>query len=66
MYAGDDETEGLAERATRIKTKFSIEEHEQNDLFTAARMLMKQVDDKKLLTEDSLKTSCAVEKTESK
>jgi hypothetical protein len=66
MYAGDEETEGLAERVTRIKTKFWIGEDEQNDLFAAAKALMKQVDDKKLLTEDSLKTSCAVEKTGSK
>jgi len=66
MYAGDEETEGLAERVTRIKTKFWIGEDEQNDLFAAAKVLMKQVDDKKLLTEESLKTSCAVEKTESK
>ena len=66
MYAGDEETEGLAERVTRIKTKFWIGEDEQNDLFTAAKLLLKRVDDKKLLTEESLKTSCAVEKTESK
>ena len=51
---------------TRIKTKFWIGEDEQNDLFAAAKALMKQVDDKKLLTEDSLKTSCAVQKTGSK
>jgi hypothetical protein len=63
MYAGDEETEGLAERVTRIKTKFWIGEDEQNDLFTAAKLLLKRVDDKKLLTEESLKTSCAVEKT---
>jgi len=61
MYAGE-ETEGLAERVTQIKTKFWIGEDEQNDLFTAANLLMKQVDEKKLLTEESLKLSCAVEK----
>jgi hypothetical protein len=66
MYAGDDEAEGLAERVTQIKTKFWIDEDEQNDLFSAARLLMKRIDDKKLLTEESLKTSCAVEKTETK
>ena len=53
----------LAERVTQIKTKFWIGEEEQNDLFRAARVVMKTVDDKKLLTEDSLKTACAVEKT---
>ena len=61
MYVGE-ETEGLAERVTQIKTKFWIGEGEQNDLFTAAKLLMKRVDDKNLLTEESLKLSCAVEK----
>jgi hypothetical protein len=66
MYAGDDNADGLAERVTQIKTKFWIGEDEQNDLFTAAKLLMKRVDEKKLLTEESLKTACAVEKTEGK
>ena len=65
MYAGE-ETEGLAERVTQIKTKFWIGEDEQTDLFTAAKLLMKIVDDKKLLTEESLQTSCAVESVEKK
>jgi len=65
MYAGE-ETEGLAERVTQIKTKFWIGEDEQNDLFTAAKLLMKRVDEKHLLTEESLKLSCAVETTEKK
>jgi predicted acylesterase/phospholipase RssA len=64
MYMGGEETEGLAERVTQIKTKFWIAEDEQNDLFQAAKVLMKQVDEKKLLTEESLKTSCAVENVE--
>jgi hypothetical protein len=66
MYAGDDEADGLAERVTQIKTKFWIGEEEQNDLFKAAKFLMKRIDDKKLLTEESLKTSCAVEPTQGK
>ena len=61
MYVGEEETEGLAERVTQIKTKFWIAEEEQNDLFTAAKLLMKAVDDRKLLTEESWKLSCAVE-----
>jgi hypothetical protein len=61
MYAGEENADDLAERVTQIKTKFWIGEDEQNDLFTAAKLLMKRVDDKNLLTEDSLKTSCAVE-----
>jgi predicted acylesterase/phospholipase RssA len=63
MYAGEENADGLAERVTQIKTKFWIGEDEQNDLFTAAKLLMKRVDDKKLLTEESLKTSCAVTET---
>jgi hypothetical protein len=42
MYADADETEGLAERVTRIKTKLWIPEEEQTDLFQAAKMLMKE------------------------
>ncbi len=61
MYAAEEETDSLAERVTRIKTKFWIGEDEQNDLFEAAKLLMQQVDKNKLLTEDSLKLSCAVE-----
>ena len=66
MYAGEDDADGLAERVTQIKTKFRIGEEEQNDLFRAAKLLMKRIDDKKLLTEESLKTSCAVEKSENR
>ena len=65
MYAGE-ESEGLAERVTRIKTKFWIGEDEQNDLFQAAKLLMKQVDDNKLLSEESLQMSCAVARTPAK
>lgn len=65
MYAGE-ESEGLAERVTQIKTKFWIGEDEQNDLFQAAKLLMKEVDDKKLLSEESLRMACAVPKTEIK
>lgn len=65
MYAGE-ESEGLAERVTQIKTKFWIGEDEQNDLFQAAKLLMKHVDDNKLLSEESLQMSCAVGKSEKK
>jgi NTE family protein len=63
LYGGETDAElELAERVTQIKTKFWIGEEEQNDLFQAAKLLMKMVDDKKLLTEESLRTACAVEK----
>ena len=64
LYGGETDAElELAERVTQIKTKFWIGEDEQNDLFQAAKLLMKMVDDRKLLAEESLKTACAVEKT---
>jgi predicted acylesterase/phospholipase RssA len=64
LYGGEtDKDLELAERVTQIKTKFWISQEEQNDLFEAAKVVMKMVDDKKLLTEESLKTSCAVDKT---
>src|SRR5687768_17815443 len=63
MYAGEsDQDSQLAERVTQIKTKFSIGEREQDDLFQAARMIVKMLDDKQLLSDSSFKTSCAVEK----
>ena len=65
-FGGREGVEGLAERVTRIKTKFWIAEDEQNDLFTAAKLLMKAVDDKKLLNEESLNMSCSVQKSETK
>ena len=59
MYAGESEDEQLAERVTRIKTKFWIAEEEQNDLFQAAKILMKLLDDQKLLSDSSMKIPCA-------
>ncbi len=53
----------LAERVTQIKTKFWIGEDEQNDLFQAAKIVVKMLDDKNLLTEESQQTTCASEKT---
>ncbi|WP_447600372.1 patatin-like phospholipase family protein [Nitrospira sp. Nam80] len=60
MYVQNTEDPELAERVTRIKTKFWIGDEEQNDLFQAAKVIMKQLDGQKLLAESSLKTSCAL------
>ena len=63
MYAGESDSDlEMAERVTRIKTKFWIGEDEQNDLFKAARILMNMLDEKHLLSDASLTTSCAVQK----
>ncbi|HEU4685534.1 MAG TPA: patatin-like phospholipase family protein [Nitrospira sp.] len=59
MYVSDsDEEQGLAERVTRIKTKFWIDKEEQDDLFQAAKIIMKRLDDAKLLSEESSKLQC--------
>lgn len=62
MYAGESDDETLlAERVTEIKTKFWIGEEEQNDLFRAAKLIMKLLDDKRLLSEASFAIPCASE-----
>jgi hypothetical protein len=48
----------LAERVTRIKTKFWLADGEQNDLFQAAKVIMQLLEDKQLLTEPSFKVRC--------
>jgi len=59
LYAGESDNDtGLAERVTEIKTKFWIAEEEQADLFQAAKLIMKMIDDRKLLAESSLKVAC--------
>src|SRR5262249_22579188 len=64
LYGGETEAElELAERVTQIKTKFWIDKEEQNDLFKAAELVMKMVDDRKLLAEESMKTACPVAPT---
>ncbi len=60
LYAEVSEAnEELAERVTRIKTKFWISEGEQNDLFQAAKLIMQLFDDKHLLSDSSFKIPCA-------
>ncbi|HXX76638.1 MAG TPA: patatin-like phospholipase family protein [Nitrospiraceae bacterium] len=58
MYAGEPDDTELAERVTRIRTKFWIGEEEQNDLFQAAKLMMKLLDDKHLLSDASIKIPC--------
>jgi len=59
-HAGEtDEDLELAERVTQIRTKFRIDKEEQHDLFQAAKLIMKLLDDKKLLAEPSFPVSCA-------
>jgi len=60
LYAGESDAElDLAERVTQIKTKFWISEEEQNDLYQAAKLIVKLLDDKQLLSDPSFQIPCA-------
>ena len=59
LYATvSEENEDLAERVTRIKTKFWVSDGEQNDLFQAAKVIMQLLDNNHLLEESSFKVRC--------
>ena len=64
LLYGDDseETRQLAERVTEIKTKFWIGKDEQDALYRAADVIMKEVDAQHLLSDESLKPQCAAGK----
>ncbi len=49
---------GLAYRATRINTKFWLSKEEQDDLFMAAKLLMKELDDDGPLPGSDSKPTC--------
>jgi hypothetical protein len=52
----------LAERVTEINTKFWIGNDEQDALYRAADVIMKEVDAQHLLSDESLKPQCAAGK----
>ncbi|MGH7184373.1 MAG: patatin-like phospholipase family protein [Nitrospiraceae bacterium] len=58
LYAGESDDSGLGERVTQIKTKFWIGKEEQDDLFQAAKIIMKLLDDQRLLSDSSFKVPC--------
>jgi predicted acylesterase/phospholipase RssA len=58
LYVGESDDTELAERVTQIATKFWIAEEEQNDLFQAAKLTMKLLDDQHLLSDSSFKIPC--------
>ena len=59
LYAEVSEAnEDLAERVTRIKTKFWLSDGEQNDLFQAAKVIMGLLDHTDQLSEQSFKVHC--------
>ncbi len=60
LYMGESDDTELAERVTQIATKFWIAEEEQNDLFQAAKLIMKLLDDQHPLSDSSFKIPCTV------
>jgi hypothetical protein len=59
LYADREEDEQLAARVTSIATKFWVSQEEQTDLFQAAAVVMKEMDERHLLPDaNSLKTTC--------
>jgi predicted acylesterase/phospholipase RssA len=60
LYGDDsDEARRLAEHVTEIKTKFWIGQDEQEALYRAAAAIMKELDDQRLFSEESLQPQCA-------
>lgn len=62
FYLGDSDDTDLAERVTQIKTKFWLSQGEQDDLYQAAKLLMKLLDDGQLLSDTSFTIPCADER----
>jgi predicted acylesterase/phospholipase RssA len=54
-----DEDDDFIKRVTRIPTNFGISKEEQDDLFRAAKMLVTELAETKLLPDDSMKTNCS-------
>jgi predicted acylesterase/phospholipase RssA len=63
FYLDETDETDLAERVTRIKTKFWVSREEQDDLYQAAKQLMKFLDDRNLMTEESFQIPCGIEAT---
>jgi predicted acylesterase/phospholipase RssA len=62
LYAGESDADlELADRVTRIKTKFWVSKEEQDDLFRAAKLIMKLLDDQHLLSDSSFNIPCTKE-----
>lgn len=61
LYGDDpDEARQLAEQVTEIRTKFWIEKDEQDALYRAANVIMKELDAQHRFSEESLKPQCTV------
>jgi len=60
LYRDDlpDEDDAFVARVTRIKTKFWVSPYEQDDLFRAAKLLVAELAESKLLSGNATKTKC--------
>jgi NTE family protein len=56
-----DDQDALAGRALRIATTFHVSDREQADLFEAAQVLVKDIEDQKLLAASSIIPRCATQ-----
>ena len=61
-----DEDDEFIKRVTRIPTNFGISKEEQDDLFRAAKLLVTELAESKLLPNDSMTTNCGSQERKSK
>ncbi len=64
MPRSDDDE--FVKRVTRIKTKFWVSKEEQDDLFRAAKLLVSELAESKLLPDDGTKTNCGSKQGQAK
>jgi hypothetical protein len=57
-----DEEDDFIKRVTRIPTNFGISKEEQDDLFKAAKLLVTELAESKLLADESMTTNCSRQK----
>jgi len=64
LYSVDPDTEDMAfvQRVTRIPTSFEVTPEQQDDLFHAAKMLVGDLDEAKLLPGEATRTQCGAAK----
>lgn len=61
FYLDENDDTKLAERVTKIKTKFWVSKEEQDDLYLAGKTLVKLLDGQNLLSDESFRVRCGGE-----
>lgn len=61
-----DEDDDFIKRVTRIPTNFGISKEEQDDLFRAAKLLVTELAESKLLPDEAMKTNCSAKQSQPK